>query len=171
MLSSLLLAGITLLSVVYAAVIPSYDTHARDNVPQRLLPDSWYHPEDHPAHALFRRQAATPTQPSAFPEVGSSTWAAAYPADTPDSSAMPQAWIDALNIAVTAGKIPNIPQSTQSNPSANPTYGSTSPTDPSICSASYGCRINGQVWDGPNGTIGIAFDDGPLPVSSHSSMY
>jgi hypothetical protein len=170
MLSSLLLAGISLLSVVSAAVIPPHDTHTHDNVPQGVLPDRWYHPEDHPAHALFRRQAPTPAQPSAFPEVGSSTWAAAYPASTPDSSAMPQAWIDALNIAVQAGKIPNIPVSQQSNPTAGPTYGSISPTDPSICSASYGCRIPGQWWDAPNGTIGISFDDGPLAVSSPRSL-
>jgi hypothetical protein len=166
MLSSLLLAGISLLSAVSAAVIPSYDTHVHANVPQRTLPDRWYQSEDHPAHALFKRQAGSPTQPPAFPEVGSSTWAAAYPASTPNSSAMPQAWIDALNIAVQAGKIPNIPVSQQSNPSAGPTYGSISPTDPSICSGSYGCRIDGQIWDAPNGTIGISFDDGPLAVSS-----
>lgn len=170
MLSSLLLAGISLLSAVSAAVIPSYDTHAHDQAhddfPQRTLPDRWYQHEDHPAHALFRRQAGTPTQSSDFPEVGSSTWAAAYPASTPDSSAMPQAWIDALNIAVQAGKIPNIPVSQQSAPGTNPTYGSISPTDPSICSGTYGCRIPGQVWDAPNGTIGISFDDGPLAVSS-----
>jgi chitin deacetylase len=171
MLSSLLLAGISLLSVVSAAVIPPHDTHTHDNVPQGVLPDRWYHPEDHPAHALFRRQAPTPAQPSAFPEVGSSTWAAAYPASTPDSSAMPQAWIDALNIAVQAGKIPNIPVSQQSNPTAGPTYGSISPTDPSICSASYGCRIPGQWWDAPNGTIGISFDDGPLAPSDQLSAF
>ncbi|KAN0132610.1 carbohydrate esterase family 4 protein [Lactarius tabidus] len=165
MLSSLLLAGISLLSAVSAAVIPSYDTHVHANVPQRTLPDRWYQSEDHPAHALFKRQAGSPTQPPAFPEVGSSTWAAAYPASTPNSSAMPQAWIDALNIAVQAGKIPNIPVSQQSNPSAGPTYGSISPTDPSICSGSYGCRIDGQIWDAPNGTIGISFDDGPLAPS------
>ncbi|KAF8272073.1 hypothetical protein EI94DRAFT_1865105, partial [Lactarius quietus] len=136
-----------------------------DDAPQRALPDRWYHRDDHPAHALFRRQAATPTAPSDFPQVGTPAWVAAYPSLTPDSSAMPQSWKDALNIAVQAGKIPNIPLSTQSNPTANPTYGSLSPTDPSVCSGTYGCRIPGQIWDAPNGTIGISFDDGPLPPS------
>lgn len=164
MLSALLLlVGTSLLSVVSAAVIPSHNSHDHDHAAQRILPDRWYHDDDHPVHALFRRQAGTPS--TSFPQVGTPAWAAAYPASTPDSSAMPQAWTNALNAAVQAGTIPNIPLSTQSNPSANPTYGSLSPTDPSVCSATYGCRIPGQIWDAPNGTIGIAFDDGPLPVS------
>ncbi len=29
----------------------------------------------------------------------------------------------------------------------------------------YKCRIAGDVWDAPQGVIGISFDDGPLPVS------
>ena len=166
MLPSLLLAGFSLLSAVSAAVIPLHDTHDHDHVPQRILPDRWYHNDEHPVHALFRRQAATPTSLSDFPQVGTPAWAAAYPAWTPDSSQMPQAWIEALNEAVQAGKIPNTPISTQSNPSANPTYGSLDPTSPEICSGSYGCRIAGQIWDAPNGTLAIGFDDGPLPVSS-----
>jgi len=78
---------------------------------------------------------------------------------------MPRAWIVALNEAVQAGKIPNIPISQQSNPSANPSYGSLDPTSPQVCSASYGCRIPGQIWDAPSGTLAIGFDDGPLPPS------
>ncbi|KAH9179607.1 hypothetical protein EDB89DRAFT_2224651 [Lactarius sanguifluus] len=167
MLPSLLLAGISLLSAVSAAVIPSHDTHDHDHdhVSQRLLPDQWYHADDHPAHALFRRQAGTPPDPSAFPQVGTPAWAAAYPASTPDSNAMPQSWKDALNNAVQAGKIPNYPPARQSSPNANPTYGSLNPSGPQVCSASYGCRIAGQVWDAPQGVIGISFDDGPLPPS------
>ncbi len=160
----LLIAGI--LSAVYAAVIPSHDAHAHDHVSQRVLPDRWYQDNDHPAHALFRRQTGATTT---FPQVGTSAWAAAYPSSTPDSNAMPQAWKDALNTAIQAGKIPNIPQSKQSSPNTNPTYGSLNPNGPQVCSAAYGCRIPGQIWDAPPGVIGIAFDDGPLPVSSGSA--
>ncbi|KAI9447952.1 carbohydrate esterase family 4 protein [Lactarius indigo] len=165
MLPSLLLAGTILLSAVSAAIIPSHDAHDDDHVSQRLLPDRWYHDDDHPAHALFRRQAGTPADPTAFPQVGTPAWAAAYPASTPDSNAMPQSWKDALNNAVQAGKIPNYPPSKQNAPSTNPTYGALNPSSPQVCSATYGCRIAGQVWDAPQGVIGISFDDGPLPPS------
>src|SRR6266702_1851719 len=161
--SLLLLAGIPLLSAVSAAIIPSHDTHDHDHVSQRLLPDRWFHEDDHPAHALFRRQAGAPP---AFPQVGTPAWAAAYPVSTPDSNAMPQSWKDALNNAVQAGKIPNYPPSKQNSPTGNPTYGSLNPNGPQVCSATSGCRIAGQVWDAPQGVIGISFDDGPLPVSS-----
>jgi len=166
MLSSLLLlAGISLLSVVSAAIMPSHDIHVHDHTSQRLLPNKWYHDDDHPVHALFGRQAGTPTVPSAFPQVGTPAWAAAYPSWTPDSSVMPQSWIDALNNAVQAGTIPNIPVSHQSAPNTNPTYGSLNPNGAEVCSGTYGCRIAGQIWDAPQGVMGIAFDDGPLPPS------
>jgi len=160
--SLLLLAGIPLLSVVSAAIIPSHDINAHDDAPQRILPNHWHHDDDHPAHALFRRQAGTPT---VFPQVGTPAWAAAYPSWTPDSNAMPQAWKDALNNAVQAGTIPNITVSHQSNPAANPTYGSLNPNGPQVCSGTYGCRIAGQIWNAPQGVLGISFDDGPLPTS------
>lgn len=80
---------------------------------------------------------------------------------------MPQSWKDALNIAVQAGKIPNIPPGKQSSPSSNPTYGTLNPNGPQVCSATYGCRIAGQVWDAPQGVIGISFDDGPLSPSDN----
>ena len=167
MLPSLLLAGIPLLSLVSAAIIPSPsdDTHAYDDDTQRLLPNRWYHNDDHPAHALFGRQQATPT----FPQVGTASWAAAYPSWSPNPSTIPQAWTDALNNAVQAGTIPNITVSHQSNPAANPTYGSLNPNGPQVCSGTYGCRIAGQIWDAPAGVVGISFDDGPLPVSSARS--
>ena len=78
---------------------------------------------------------------------------------------MPAAWTDALNAAIKAGKIPNIPVSTQANPDANPAYeGYADPSKQPICSNYAQCRIDGQIWDAPNGTVGISFDDGPLPV-------
>ena len=75
---------------------------------------------------------------------------------------MPQAWTDALNAAVQAGKIPDLDPSSQSSPGANPTYDGGNPNDPSICSATYQCRIAGQIWDAPDGVLGLGFDDGPL---------
>lgn len=92
-------------------------------------------------------------------------WAAAYPASTPDANAMPQAWKDALAAAEKAGKIPNIPPSSSSN-KGNPVYPSGyDPLSAQVCSATYKCRIAGDIWDAPQGVIGISFDDGPLPVS------
>ena len=163
--SLLLLAGIPLLSLVSAAIIPSHENDAHDHTVQGLLPNRWYQDDDHHAHALFRRQAATPTDSSAFPTVGSPAWSAAYPTFSPDPSLMPQAWKDALNNAVQANKIPNIPISHQSAPGTNPTYGSLNPNGAQVCSGTYGCQIPGQIWNAPAGVLGIAFDDGPLPVS------
>lgn len=134
----------------------------------RTLPGTWYQPLDHFAHSLFRRQttnATNATSPAGFPPVGSPTWTAAYPSDTPDSTKMPQAWKDALNAAVQAGKIPNIPLGHQTSSGSNPTYGSLDPNGPEVCSGTYQCRIPGQIWDAPAGTLGLSFDDGPLPPS------
>ncbi|KAI0254782.1 hypothetical protein BJV78DRAFT_1152073 [Lactifluus subvellereus] len=158
---------VSLISSVYAAVIPSHDTHDHDHVSQGL-PDRWYHGDEHPVHALFRRQAgaAVAPGPAAFPLVGSPAWTAAYPAGVPDSNAMPQTWKDALNTAVQAGKIPNIPPSVLNPQAALPTYANDlNPTGPQVCSGSYGCRIPGQVWDAPPGVLAVSFDDGPLPPS------
>ncbi|CCM04881.1 uncharacterized protein FIBRA_07075 [Fibroporia radiculosa] len=115
--------------------------------------DTWYHDEDHPVHALFRRDPASPTA------------SAAYPSHSPDPSNLPQAWIDALNAAMASGKIPDLPQSTM-NPGRDPTYGSLDPNSPQVCSTTYQCKIDGDIWDGPNGTVGAGFDDGPLPPST-----
>ncbi|KAH9060911.1 carbohydrate esterase family 4 protein [Lactarius vividus] len=131
------------------------------------LPETWFHPRDHPVHSLFRRQTGTgpPTDGITYPQVGSPTWAAAYPASTPDANAMPQAWKDALSAAVQAGKIPNIPPSSDPN-NASPVYPSGyDPYSSQVCSATYKCRIAGDIWDAPQGVIGISFDDGPLPPS------
>ena len=92
-------------------------------------------------------------------------WSAAYPEGTPDSSKMPQAWKDALNAAVQAGKIPGIPPTTVPA-GQNPVYANNlDPMSPQVCSSTYKCRISTDVWDAPDGVVGISFDDGPLPVS------
>ncbi|KAH9179608.1 carbohydrate esterase family 4 protein [Lactarius sanguifluus] len=113
------------------------------------LPETWFHPRDHPVHSLFHRQTGTgpPTDGITYPQVGSPTWK------------------DALNAAVQAGKIPNIPPSSDPN-NASPVYPSGyDPYSSQVCSATYKCRIAGDIWDAPQGVIGISFDDGPLPPS------
>ena len=161
-LAGLFLLLLPLSSSVRGAAIPRHDND-HDHLSQSSLPTAWFHNDDHPAHALFRRQS---TPSSTFPVVGSSTWAAAYPAGTPVASQMPQPWIDALNAAVQAGKIPNVPPPTQTAASTTPIYAQGyNPNDPSVCSTSYGCRNPGDIFDAPNGVMAIGFDDGPLPVN------
>jgi chitin deacetylase len=83
---------------------------------------------------------------------------------------MPQAWKDSLAAAVAAGRIPNFPPSTV-DPNNGPVYSSdVNPNDvKSVCSATYKCRLPEQIWDAPEGVLGVSFDDGPLPVSPSSS--
>lgn len=78
---------------------------------------------------------------------------------------MPQEWKDALNAAIQAGKIPDLPLSIIGS-DGNPYYpGGLDPNGDQVCSGTYKCRIDGELWDAPDGHIGISFDDGPLPVS------
>ncbi|KAF7301704.1 Chitin deacetylase [Mycena indigotica] len=136
---------------------------AHSHSANKRLPDSWYQRDDHPVHGLFKR--APPTDGVNYPPVGSPTWSAAYPQGSPDPSKIPGEWRDALNAAVAAGKIPNIPQSSNT-PGQNPTYpAGSNPNGDVVCSATYKCRNKNDIWDGPDGTIGISFDDGPQPVT------
>ncbi|OSX60407.1 carbohydrate esterase family 4 protein, partial [Postia placenta MAD-698-R-SB12] len=129
----------------------------------KRLPAAWHHREDHPVHSLFRRESTDGVQ---YAEVGSPTWSAPYPTHSPDPSNLPQAWVDALDAAVSAGKIPDIPQSTM-DAAGNPTYPkSFNPTSDEVCSGTYKCRIDGDIWDAPDGVVGACFDDGPLPYST-----
>lgn len=81
----------------------------------------------------------------------------------PNVAYLPQPWVDSLNAAVAAGKIPNIPSTNVVN--SYPVYpNNLNAGDPSICSSYVECRIENDVWDAPPGIIGIGFDDGPLPV-------
>lgn len=155
-------------SSAYGAAISRHDNN-HDHVSQGTLPSAWYHEDDHPVHALFRRGA---TRSTSFPDVGSLTWVSAYPAGTPDSNAIPQAWKDALKKAVHDGKIPNIASTKQTAPNTVPVYDlSVNPNDPNVCAASHGCRNPGDIYDAPRGIIGISFDDGPLTVSHSCPFY
>jgi len=140
--------------------LPYHDTHATN----RALPASrsWYQHPDHPVHALFKRADGDGNN---YAPVGSATWSSAFPTSSPDVTQLPQAWVDALNAAVAAGKIPNIPQSSNV-PNTNPVYpNGLNPNSAQICSGTYKCRIPGDIWDAPNGSLAIAFDDGPTPAS------
>ncbi|KAH9965851.1 hypothetical protein BC827DRAFT_1180395 [Russula dissimulans] len=172
MFPSVALAGATLLLALVSparpAAIPSYDHDALGHVSRGSLQGRWYQGDDHFAHALFKRQAPTPTNDSASAsQVGSAAWTAQYPQGTPNSAAMPQAWTEALNAAVQAGKIPNIPVPVPATPGAVPVYPQgTNPDDPSVCSWSYGCTPANVTINAPEGVMALSFDDGPLPTSS-----
>ncbi|KAJ4478081.1 chitin deacetylase [Lentinula aciculospora] len=164
MLLSFLLPIAFSLSASAAPSLTSRSTVHQHRIIQRLPSNEWFHPRDHPVHRLFRRDADTDS--ISYPEVGSPTWAAAYPSSTPDSSQLPAAWSAALNAAVQAGKIPNIPQSSSLTPNTNPVYpDGYDPTGPDVCSGTYKCQIPGNIWDAPDGFIGTGFDDGPTPAS------
>ena len=91
-------------------------------------------------------------------------WSAAYPEGTPDSSKMPQAWKDALADAVSSGKIPDIPQSSTAD-GTNPTYpDGFDPLGTVVCSATYKCQADDDIWDAPDGHLAVSFDDGPSQV-------
>ena len=158
MLSQLTALAVFALQFTWAS--PLHTEHPP--VRKRLPTNTWFHDEDHFAHALFKRQSANSSNPTdgvTYPTVGSPQWAKAYPADLPDTAKLPVAWTNALNAAVSAGKIPNIPPSTLVN--GNPTYPKGySATSARVCSGTYQCRIPGDIWDAPEGTIGCGFDDG-----------
>lgn len=154
MLCQLVAVAFLALPLVQAGTLHS--DHAPLN---RRLPDAWFHDDDHFAHALFKRQS-NPTDGVTYPTVGSQEWYKAYPPALPDTSKLPQQWVDALNAAVSAGKIPNIsPSKMVAN--MNPKYDSgLDPTSDKVCSGTYKCRIPGDIWDAPQGQLGCSFDDG-----------
>ncbi|KAF9263068.1 glycoside hydrolase/deacetylase [Marasmius fiardii PR-910] len=125
----------------------------------------WSQPQDHSVNKLFKRG---PTDGAQYPPVGSSEWSAEYPREnkTPDRDSTPEEWLNALNAAVAAGKIPNTPISTM-GPNGSPVYpDNQGPTSPEICSSTYQCRGQDSIYDGPDGTFGVSFDDGPLPPTT-----
>ncbi|KAF9515211.1 carbohydrate esterase family 4 protein [Hydnum rufescens UP504] len=117
----------------------------------------WYHEPGHPVTRLFQR--GTPNPPH-----GLQTILDAFSGPFPPPN-IPQSWIAALNASMAAGKIPNIPVTTMAG-NGLPAYpNKLNPSDPSVCSTTYGCYAPGDLWNAPNGTVGLSFDDGPLPTS------
>ncbi|KAJ7238825.1 hypothetical protein B0H12DRAFT_1025458 [Mycena haematopus] len=126
------------------------------------LPSTWYHHPDHPVHSLFRRGGET--DGVTYAPVGSAEWAAGYPPDppaSPDVKTLPAEWVAALNDAIARKVIPDIPLSTNTSDGVPVYPKGTDPNSAGVCSATYQCRIPGDVWDAPPGYIGLSFDDGP----------
>ncbi|KAH0839752.1 carbohydrate esterase family 4 protein [Lanmaoa asiatica] len=147
-------------TVAHASVNPAGHSHSDG----RRLPSRWYHEEDHPVYSLFRRAGSN--DGVTYATIGTPEWSAGFPATIASTTDMPQVWIDALNNAVTAGKIPNVPVSTSVN-LENPTYPTGyDPYSATVCSSTYKCVTPGDIWDAPTGTIALSFDDGPLPASN-----
>ncbi|KAF9451726.1 carbohydrate esterase family 4 protein [Macrolepiota fuliginosa MF-IS2] len=154
----MLFAAVLLAVPLLAASGPVSESHSHPT--KRKLAARWYHGNDHPVHALFRRG---PTDGVAYAPIGSETWSASFPSSTPDAESLPKPWVDALNIAIQGGKIPDIPESSR-DPGKNPKYPTGfDPNGEQVCSSTYQCRIAGDHWDGPEGTFASSFDDGPLP--------
>ncbi|KAF9247048.1 carbohydrate esterase family 4 protein [Melanogaster broomeanus] len=157
-------------------------TIAHPSVVHASLPRTrWYHDEDHPVYNLFRRGNTdgvdyAPVRNPRYvtsPIISSSAnlkrveWSAGFPADQASTTNLPQAWVDALNAAVAAGNIPDIPVSAEQG-GQNPTYPTGyDPTSAQVCSSTFGCYAPTDVLNAPNGTIALSFDDGPLPPSNN----
>jgi len=144
------------LPLTVQAALKSSHAQDQDHAPvAKRLPAAWYQADNHPAHALFKRQS----DGSTYPTVGSQEWYNAYPPGLPDTSKLPTEWVNALNAAVTAGKIPNIPPS-HNAPNQDPTYpNGLDPNSAKVCSGTYQCRIPGDIWDAPEGYLGCGFGE------------
>jgi hypothetical protein len=83
------------------------------------------------------------------------------------SAKIPQAWKDALDKAVSAGKIPNIPNSNAND--GDPKYpNNLDPNSKTVCSSTAKCRqdVDYVIWDAPDGVWASSFDDGPQLATS-----
>ncbi|KAF5387831.1 hypothetical protein D9615_000412 [Tricholomella constricta] len=156
-------AFLVALPLAHAALIPAaHDHNDESHHVNKRLPSSWHHSEDHAVNALFKR---APDDGSPYPPVGSPTWSSAYPRSSPDVAQLPSTWVAALDAAVAAGKIPDIPRSSNT-PGVNPVYPpGVNPNGPEVCSATYKCKNPDDIWDAPDGYFATSFDDGPTPSS------
>lgn len=82
---------------------------------------------------------------------------------------IPQAWLSALRRAEAANLIPSIPLAISHDGgfSAAYPYGVNAGQEP-ICSAVYQCRHEDDIWDAPDGMIGLSVDDGPVSLPGAS---
>ncbi|KAJ7654289.1 hypothetical protein B0H17DRAFT_1099998 [Mycena rosella] len=156
---------VLLLPLLSTASVHNHRSHDHSHDAAKRLPNTWYHRSDHPVNSLFKRGAAT--DGVTYAVVGADGWAAGYPAGPPatlDPSSMPAEWTAALNDAVARKAIPDVPVSTNAN--GSPVYPTgVDPNSPEVCSATFKCRIAGDIWDAPDGYVGISFDDGPTDAS------
>ncbi|KAK7039785.1 carbohydrate esterase family 4 protein [Favolaschia claudopus] len=152
----------------YASTYPRHNDHSHSHSEANALLSRWYHDSDHPVHALFRR--GNKTDGVTYAAVGSAEWSKGFPdpwqPNDIDEKLIPPKWVDALNDAVARKAIPNVGVPKSEN-GGNPVYpNGGDPNSPEICSATYQCRIDGDVWDGPAGTVALSFDDGPSDGTS-----
>ncbi|KAF6762111.1 carbohydrate esterase family 4 protein [Ephemerocybe angulata] len=161
--SSLLVLAVA--PFIHAASVPvTNHDHDHTHVERVALPKRWYHAEGHPVHDLFKRGPGDDGETR--PAVGSQAWLDQFPAQRPDLTQLPAAWTAALDAAVKAGKIPNVPIPTGTG-STNPVYpAGANPMSPEICSATYKCRNKEDIWDAPDGVFASSFDDGPQPSTA-----
>lgn len=155
-----------LATVVALLAAPAVLAHPLEysHVEARSLGARWFHEANHPINRLFTRQSNGTVTP------GSPNWAKQYPtASKLTASDLKPEWKTLLDQAVSSGLIPtNCPVAKQSGGAAPSYSNSTGKMDPAkqpICSSSSQCRGDDQVYDMPDGLVGISFDDGPLPPS------
>lgn len=111
----------------------------------------------HPKRHLFERRDATgklAARQQKYPDI----------LTVPDPSLLPSAWKDALNEAVSSGKVPHIPRSTL-DANGNPSY--PSGLDANTIGSWTLSKYLGpnDISQAPNGVWAIGFDDGPTDVS------
>lgn len=96
--------------------------------------------------------------------VNETEWIDSYPKGKPDITELPSPWVEALDIAISQSKIPDIPPSYLEGGSLK--YpGDLDPMSSLVCSTAAKCSMNPEVWwDVPDGVWALSFDDGPLPV-------
>lgn len=84
-------------------------------------------------------------------------WQKQYPEEyeTPDPTAMPEAWQDALTALENSGLIPDITLTTGSGTYPHGTSGASK----TVCNSAAMCRADGDIWDAPDGMLGVSFDD------------
>ncbi|KAJ1030062.1 hypothetical protein NDA16_000975 [Ustilago loliicola] len=78
----------------------------------------------------------------------------------PTAAQTPKDWLDALDDAVAAGKIPNIAPAVLQN--GNPVYANNAGFDPHTCSWTVTkCTSDTDIVNAPANHFAIGFDDGP----------
>ncbi|KAJ9476534.1 putative Chitin deacetylase 2 (putative) [Pseudozyma hubeiensis] len=98
------------------------------------------------------------------PRQDSSVGAYPPPLAIPTADQTPQVWLDALDAAIAAGKIPNIPVA--QNQDGNPVYPNNKGQDPNTCSWTVTkCVSKTDIVNAPPNNMAIGFDDGPTENS------
>ncbi|WRT67848.1 uncharacterized protein IL334_004822 [Kwoniella shivajii] len=122
------------------------------------LDESWLQPRDSAVSSLFTKRYT--------PSPSDSNFTSNYPAAgaTPPTDSLPQAWLDKLK-SIT---LPDVSVATPNN--GYPTYANgETPQDQKICSFTYECTTEDDLYNPPNGVFALSFDDGP--TSASPSLY